>query len=101
MTGAPTNRRQRTASFPLGVPPAARLPAAPVHGLVLARWLARPAGGAQPPVRAAALTGAYLGRVIARDVRQLGLDRLLRLEERLPGRATAGARRLLGRAPRG
>ncbi|HTN24340.1 MAG TPA: hypothetical protein VL120_10165, partial [Solirubrobacteraceae bacterium] len=101
MTGAPTNRRQRAASFPLGVPPAARLPAALVHGLVLARWLARPGGGAEPPLRAAALTGAYVGRVVARDARQFVLDRLLRLEERLPPRATAGARRLLGRAPRG
>jgi hypothetical protein len=100
MTGAPTNRRQRAASFPSGAPLAARLPAALVHGSVLARWL--PRSGAQPaaPLRAVAITGAYLGRVLARDARQVVLDRLFALEGRAPQRLTAPLRRVLGSAPR-
>ena len=100
MTGAPTNRRQRAASFPRGAPLAARLPVAVVHGAVLARWLVR--SGARPvaPRQAVAITGAYLARMVARDTRQLVADRLLGLEDRAPRRLTARLRRVLGMRPR-
>jgi hypothetical protein len=100
MTGAPTNRRQRAASFPQGVPPAARLPDALTHGPALARWLARPEGGGLRPLQAATLTGAYLARVVARDARQVVEDRLFALEGRLPRGIGARARGLLGMTPR-
>jgi glycosyltransferase involved in cell wall biosynthesis len=98
ITGRPTARRQRAATFPGRVPPSAYLSWPLVHGAVLARWLAR--DGALPRRRIPAAVVAYAGPLLRRDVPQFVLERLFALEGRLPAGSTDPLRRALGLGPR-
>jgi hypothetical protein len=100
MTGAPTGRRQRAASFPGAVPVAARVPTPIVHAAVLARWLRRSGPPRPGPAEIARAVGAYTVPIVARDATQWVLDRLFRLERRLPPSVTVPLRKRLGVAPR-
>ena len=98
ITGRPTARRQRAATFPARVPPSAYLPWPLVHGAVLARWLA--GDGALPHRRVPAAVVAYAAPLLGRDVSQFALERLFALEGRLPAGSTDPLRRMLNRGPR-
>jgi glycosyltransferase involved in cell wall biosynthesis len=93
ITGRPTARRQRTASFP-GRPPAdAYLPWPLVHARLLARWAVR--SRVLPARSVPAATSTYLALTLRRDVPQVALERLYTLEGRLPAGATDSLRRRL------
>jgi len=98
ITGRPTARRQRAASFPGRPPAGAYLPWPLVHGSLLAGWALR--SGALPARCVPAATAAYVGSTLRRDVPQFALDRLYAVEGRLPAGATDPLRRRLNFDPR-
>ena len=98
MTGRPTARRQRTASFTDRPPAGAYLPWPLVHGSLLAGWALR--SGALPARRVPAATAAYVRITLRRDLPQFALERLYALEGRLPAGATDPLRRRLNLDPR-
>lgn len=100
MTGPPTTRRQRAASFPDRVPVVARLPWPLIHAPLLAIWLVRSRPRPLRPVPTLLATGSYIGRTLVRDAVQWTLDRVFWLEGQMPSRLTTVLRRLLGMAPR-
>jgi len=94
ITGRPTARRQRAATFPRRAPAASYLPWPAVHGARLARWLLR--SRPLPPRKIPAAVVAYVGLTLRRDLPQLVLERLFALEGRLPTGSTDLLRRRVG-----
>jgi len=98
ITGRPTARRQRAATFPVRSPLRSFVPWPLVHGALLARWALQ--ASVLAPHRIPAAVAAYVGITVRRDLAQLVLERIFALEGRLPGGSTDWLRRRLGFPPR-